>query len=212
MEQRRADHEGGLRAFIRDQKALVGDVRLTFVQFDDRNSFELIHDGTPLGQVDESAIELIPRGGTPLLDAVGQTLTHVTKRIDEADLKPDLVVVFIITDGQENASRKWTRERVKQAIAEREQAGWKILYLGANVDAFAEAGHLGIGAPSALSYAPTVHGTAQMYSMLATNLTSTRTAWQTGSTPSAAYENLTWTMEQRGAANPSTTDHTNKED
>src|SRR5512139_200671 len=138
MQTGRSDHEGGLRSFIKDQRGLPGDVRLTFVRFDSADPFELIYDGQPLMGVDEYKLELLPRGGTPLLAAIMKTIAHVKERLGKSDQTPDQVLFMIITDGEENSSgREYSRENVKKAIAECEKSGWKVLYLGANVDAFA---------------------------------------------------------------------------
>src|SRR5687767_5131529 len=105
MQHGKDDHEGGLMSFVEDQQQLEGDVRFTLIQFDNVEPCEIVYDGVPIGDVDQ--IKLIPRGGTPLLDAVGLTIAHIAERL--ADAKPDQVVVMIITDGQENSSREYRR-------------------------------------------------------------------------------------------------------
>ncbi len=148
MQDAKADHEGGLKSFVADQQALPGDVRFTLVQFDSQNPCEIVYDGTPINDVKE--IILTPRGGTPLLDAIGLATSHVEKRLKDA--KPDQIIVMVITDGQENSSREWNRERIKSRISELEKREWKFLYLGANVDAFGEAGMLGVARTAAMSF------------------------------------------------------------
>lgn len=148
MQSAKDDHEGGLRSFVEDQKQLEGDVRFTLVQFDSQGPCEIVYDGVPIAEVGE--IKLTPRGGTPLLDAIGLATSHVEKRLDGK--KPDQVIVMVITDGEENSSREWTRERIKGRIEELEKREWKFLYLGANVDAFSEAGGLGIARTSAMNF------------------------------------------------------------
>jgi uncharacterized protein YegL len=143
----RSDHEGGLKSFVEDQKKLGGDVRFTLVQFDHVDPCEVIYDGVPIENVDK--IELLPRGGTPLLDAIGRAVAHVDARIGSKT--PDQVLVMIITDGEENESHEWTREKVKALIAEKEKKSWKFLYLGADVDAFHEARSLGININAAMA-------------------------------------------------------------
>ena len=96
-----------LISFVEDQRQLEGHVRFTLIQFDNVDPCEIIYDGVPISEVNE--IQLIPRGGTPLLDAVGLTIAHVAERLK--DSRPDQVVVMIITDGQENASREYKREQ-----------------------------------------------------------------------------------------------------
>lgn len=200
MEARRADHEGGLRSFVRDQRALPGDVRLTFVRFDSEDSFELVYDRAPLAEVEGEKLELLPRGGTPLLDAVGQTVHHLTARIADEGRKPDLVICMVITDGQENSSRKFTLADVKKQIGEREAAGWRFLYLGANVDEFAEAHALGIAASASLGYAANKAGTDAMYANVLSNVRDARLAYSAGGDLATAMACLNFTDEQRAAA------------
>jgi Mg-chelatase subunit ChlD len=197
MQDRRADHEGGLRSFIRDQRALAGDVRLTFVRFDSTDPFEMVYDGARLADVDEAKLELIPRGGTPLLEAVGRTLGHVAERHSRVG-KPAMVIAMVITDGQENASgHDWTKARVKSLVVEREAAGWKVLYLGANVDEFSEGAALGIGASASLGYAAAAGGVQAMYCAVTDNVRSARLAAASGASLDSAYQTLNWTAEQR---------------
>src|ERR1051325_1912029 len=203
MEERRQDHEGGLRAFVRDQRALAGDVRLTFVQFDSHDPFELIYDRTPLPEVREDRLVLVPRGSTPLLEAMSRTLDHLgTRLIGEP---PHPVVVMVITDGRENASRPaYTKARIKAQVDTRTtRDGWTILYLGANVDAFAEAGGLAIPSEHALPYAATPKGVHQAYASVGANIRGYRAAVGRGMTiGAAAASNLAFTEDPRRPPEP----------
>lgn len=145
---KRADAEGGLNSFIEDQKSKPGDMTLTLVQFD--TTYEFIHQGVPIRDVPR--YELRPRGGTALLDAVGRAINETGARLaamPEAD-RPGLVFFLIVTDGQENSSREFNKAQVKQMI-EHQQAAykWEFTFLGAGIDAFAEAGGLGIATAQA---------------------------------------------------------------
>lgn len=170
MQASKSDHEGGLRSFVEDQKALAGDVRFTLVQFDSGDPCEVVYDGVPIAEVGE--IKLTPRGGTPLLDAIGLATSHVEKRLEGK--KPDQVVVMVITDGEENSSKEWTRERVKQRIEELEKGQWKFLYLGANVDAFHEAGQFGLTSTAAMNFAATPDAVRAMYGTMSRKTMSNR--------------------------------------
>lgn len=185
----KADHEGGLKSFVEDQKALDGDVRFTLIQFDTSNPCEVVYDRVKLDAV--TKIELVPRGGTPLLDAMGMALDHLTKH------QPDEVVCFVVTDGAENSSREWTKERVKARVAELETKGWNFLYLGANVDAFGEAGTMGMAAAGAINYANTPVAVNALYAATASNLGGYRSMRSKGQSVQSASHNLTWSDEQR---------------
>ena len=137
------DMEGGLNQFFEEQKKEPGRATVTLTQFD--TEYDVVYSGIDIQSVPKA--ELVPRGGTALLDAVGRTIHEVGSRLSktpEAD-RPGRVIFLIITDGQENSSREFTSEQVKALIKEQiEKYSWQFVYLGANQDAFAEAGHLGI--------------------------------------------------------------------
>lgn len=194
MQHGKDDHEGGLISFVEDQRQLQGDVRFTLIQFDNVDPCEIVYDGVPLSEVDE--IKLIPRGGTPLLDAVGLTIAHVAERL--GDSRPDQVVVLIITDGQENSSREYKREQIKQMIQEYETGrNWKFLYLGADVDAFAEAGGLAIPSGTALQMAKTSRGIRSAYDAASENMLACRAMIQEDADIGAAFESYAFSDEQR---------------
>jgi hypothetical protein len=139
----RSDAEGGLNSFIARQKELPGECTFTLVQFD--TVYEFVHKAIPLRTVPHCHLE--PRGNTALLDAVGRAIVETGERLrtlPEAD-RPGLVVFVIITDGQENSSREYTKARVREMIEHQQNVyKWQFTYLGANQDAFAEAGSMGI--------------------------------------------------------------------
>jgi hypothetical protein len=207
MQDAKKDHEGGLRSFVEDQRDVEGDVRLTFIQFDTVDACEVIYDRVPLAEVKTEEIVLLPRSGTPLLDAVGRGVTHLRSKLPPGRQ----VVVLVITDGEENSSHEWTKDRVKALVTELEAANWNFLFLGANIDAFAESGALGIHAASTLGYsnqggAGTVNA---MYAASSHNLLRARTvgshAMKHGLVDEAAIgaairSSLTYTAEQRNAA------------
>jgi hypothetical protein len=153
MEARREDAEGGVNAFIREQAAEGGEARLTLIQFD--TEYEVVHAGTPVEEVPE--YRLIPRGATALLDAVGRAISETEARIHDSEEKerPGLVVFVVNTDGLENSSREFSRARIRKMIERRQREdGWHFTYLGANQDAFHEAGGMGIGPAGVADVAP----------------------------------------------------------
>lgn len=201
MQEARTDHEGGLRSFVADQRDEAGDARFTLVQFDSHDSCELVYDRVPINDV--GAITLVPRGGTPLLDAVGLAVSHLQEQ--QAKEPADHTIAMIITDGQENASKEWTRERVKERLAELEKAGWTFLYLGANVDAFAEADSIGIGTMCSADYAAVPDSVKAAYASVTSNVTRSRNVMRGGGTRAAAGAAMNFTTGQRAAMAPSKT-------
>jgi Mg-chelatase subunit ChlD len=147
----------GFNHLLRDQKAAGDNASFTLVQFDSEST-DVVHESMPIRDVpDLNGDTFQPRGSTPLLDALGQTIDSTGRAlaaIPEAN-RPDKVVFVVITDGQENASHQFTKGRVKEMIDHQTQTyNWKFIYLGANQDAFAEAGAVGIAVGTAANYAP----------------------------------------------------------
>lgn len=147
----------GFNCFLEQQKAAGDNATLTLVQFD-TESTDVVHESKPILEVPELNRQTFqPRGGTPLLDALGQTIDSTGRAlaaIPETN-RPDKVVFVVITDGQENSSHHHTKQSVKEKLDH--QAGkynWQFVYLGANQDAFHEAGAVGIAMANAANYAP----------------------------------------------------------
>ena len=151
MQERRADAQGGVNAFVQKQSIEPGEALLTLVQFD--TEYEIVHSGVPIQDVPEYSLE--PRGATALLDAVGRAINETGNRLGamEEASRPGLVIFVITTDGLENSSREFTKKQIKEMIEhQQEKYGWNFTFLGANQDAFEEAGGLGIRAASAAQY------------------------------------------------------------
>jgi len=141
MEICRDDTIGGYNAFVSDQKEFGGT--MTLVQFD--HEYEVTYKQKNIGDVEPLTRETFhPRGSTALLDAIGNTIKTWT-----ASGTP---TVIILTDGEENASRKYTKAHIKDLIEQKTKDGWTFVYLGANQDAFAEAGSLGIAPTCTMNY------------------------------------------------------------
>lgn len=148
------DAIGGFNAFLAAQKAAPGTARLTYAQFDDR--YELVHDAAPLSAVPPLTREtFVPRGSTALYDAICRTMDRVGQRLATTPEpeRPAKVVVVIVTDGHENASRRHTHADVQRRIAhQRDVYGWEFVFLAANQDAMAGAVHLGMAAEDGVAF------------------------------------------------------------
>ena len=163
-----SDTIGGYNAVLAKHRAAEGQAFVTTILFD--NEIETLHDRIELAKVaDLTAKDYWVRGCTALLDAVGSTIRHIEKvqgYLPE-DHKPGHTIFVITTDGYENASRKFSRAQVKEMIQGKKNAGWEFLFLGANIDAVAEAGSLGIDADRAVTYVADEQGTDVMYGAVA---------------------------------------------
>jgi len=134
-----SDAHGGINTFLRTEQDRDPKTRLTYCHFD--TEYEILHDGVEIGTVKE--LPLVPRGATALLDAVGRTLAQVEERHRTGE-KPAKVFLMVVTDGHENSSREFTKKTVQESMARVRAAGWEVNFLGADVDAFAEAGAMGV--------------------------------------------------------------------
>lgn len=146
MQSIRNDAQGGINAFIAGQNQTPGDVLVTLVQFD--TEYEFLHCGVPVGDVPAYVLE--PRGSTALLDAVGRAINETGARLAKLpeSERPGLVIFVVMTDGEENSSREFTKAQIKQMIEHQQNVfSWQFTFLGANQDSFAEAGSMGF-APS----------------------------------------------------------------
>ena len=159
------DTIGGFNSMLEKQRAEPGEAYVSTVLFDHRS--EVIHDRLPLERVPAlSRKEYFVRGCTALLDAVGGAIHHIGnihKYAREED-RPQRTLFIITTDGMENASRRYTYDKVKAMIQrQKEKYGWEFLFLGANIDAAKEAARFGISAERAANYHADHQGTGLVY-------------------------------------------------
>lgn len=181
METIKSDTVGGIKKFVDEQKKIPGECRLSLVEFDlpdqmQGMAYTKVYEGKPISEISE--IPLDPRGWTPLLDAVGRAINETGVRLREMaeDNRPEFVVFVIVTDGQENSSREYTRDRIKGMIEEQTNKWkWHFTYLGANQDAFAEAGSMGIPMAAAMAYAASPKATRNMYAAVSNAVGNLRT-------------------------------------
>ena len=157
-----ADTIGGFNAMIEKEKKLGIDVRVTTVLFNDR--IDRLYEHREIRSVRPLTERTYETGGTTaLLDAVGDTILHM-EQSGAADRQGTKVIVVIITDGMENASTEFTKAKVKELISDKqEKAGWDFIYLGANIDAAAEADAIGVRKANAVTYKNTSSGVRANY-------------------------------------------------
>lgn len=85
---------------------------------------------TSIGNYEPLDVELIikPEGGTPLYDAAA----HVMDLASQAN--SDRTIIVILTDGHENSSKEYTREKIKARVEDMQNRNWEVIFLGANFD------------------------------------------------------------------------------
>lgn len=143
--------EDGWRELISEQRANPGQCQVTLAQFD--HEYEVLYPPTDIAVVPE--FTLVPRGRTALLDATGRFITEVGEQLSALpeEQRAGQVICLIMTDGMENASRRWTWEAIKGLITQqREVYGWEFIFLGADIDAVQVASRMGMDSRYAMSF------------------------------------------------------------
>jgi hypothetical protein len=174
----RSDMEGGFNEFLREQKEIDGQCKLSLYTFDGTWSYQI----DPIGRngrtklqleeeyvarniKDAGKLRLHPRGNTPLLDALGTVIERTGNRfraMHESD-RPGRVLFVIITDGLENASEEYDKYTIRHMIKKQEERyNWHFIYLGANHDAIATGANLGMKYDTVATYNATKGGVKNM--------------------------------------------------
>lgn len=169
------DTIGGYNSFVEEQKKLPGECVISLVQFN--HTVEFTYSSKPIQQLTEGLLQeqYNPSGYTALLDAIGRAISE--KGSELANLKeedrPGKVMFVIITDGDENSSRHYTNEKIKEMIKhQKEVYSWDFTFLGANIDTFTVANSMGIDANKSLSFSSTKSGGAKRAFMSVSNYAS----------------------------------------
>ena len=148
------DTIGGFNSMIDKQRKEEGRALVSTVLFCDES--KVIHDRVDFGEIKPlTQEEYYTCGCTALLDAIGDAIHHIgnVHKYARPEDRPDKTVFVIITDGLENASRRYTYEKVRHLIGkQKEKHGWEFLFLGANMDAVEVAARVGIARDRAVEY------------------------------------------------------------
>lgn len=163
----------GIAKLIADQKALPGKCTVRLCHFDDE--YEVVYPSTPVATTPR--YRLVPRGMTALLDAWGKCMTEFGEELAALaeEERPANVVFVVVTDGLENASQEWTREKVLSMVqSQTDEWNWQFIYLAANQDAVAVGRTYGVAANNSMTFDNTGDGTQVAYASASASLTRTR--------------------------------------
>ena len=151
------DMIGGFNSFVDNQRLVKGMCTVTLHQFDD--IYETTYNNVNISDVVKLTSDTYkPRGSTALLDAVGKTINDLGKELSDLKEKdrPEKVIIVIITDGEENASKEFTSENIKAMIQHQTEVyKWQFTFLGANQDSWSTGEALGIAGNNTLNYQST---------------------------------------------------------
>jgi hypothetical protein len=168
------DSIGGFNMFLEKQQELPDEATITVALFDDR--YDLLYDNVKIKKATKLNKDIWrPRGSTALYDAIGKTVNTEKQNLDKlGDEKPAKVLVCIVTDGQENASREYGNEQIKKLIKECEEDNWNFMYLGANQDAFSVGSSFGTSHGNAYTYNASTAGVYDMFNTVNVSATNYR--------------------------------------
>lgn len=161
------DAQGGINALLSEQFALPGRLTVTLTEFD--SSIDTVRRMTDK----PFDYHLAPRGGTALLDAVGDEVTRTGEDLSALPEheRPGRVLLVVVTDGGENSSREWTMTKVREALAhQRDVYGWDVQFIGADEAAW-QGERLGV---KTTRYRGNAAGTRKKYAMLAAAMSTYR--------------------------------------
>ena len=163
-----SDTIGGFNAMIEKQKKIDGKCFVSTVLFD--NVSEVLHDRVDLSAIQPMTDKDYTVGGcTALIDAIGGAIHHIGNihKYARPEDVPEHTMFVITTDGMENASHRYTADKVKNMVQRQtEKYGWEFLFLGANIDAVQTASNLGIREDRAVNYHADSEGTALNFDVL----------------------------------------------
>ena len=160
-----ADTIGGYNALLAKQRLFNHTTEVLHDRVDIRNVAPLTERDYRVG------------GSTALLDAIGGAIDHIGRihKYARPEDRPAHTLIVIATDGMENASRRYSGREIKQMIErQREKYGWEFLFLGANVDAFADAERIGIDRDHATNYHADGMGLKVCYRTLSASVSKVR--------------------------------------
>lgn len=105
----------------------------------------------------------------PFIGGAVKHISNMHKYIRDEDV-PENTIFIIITDGMENASHKYSADKVKKMIKDKKKQGWEFLFIGANIDAVTTAESFGIDKSRAVDYHADAIGTATVFTAVTENI------------------------------------------
>lgn len=155
MQGSETDTIGGYNSYLEQQRKNKFNTKITTVLFDDQ--YEILHNRKPIQDVNNlTEKEYFVRGCTALLDAIGKTINNLDKKV-----KDNKVLFVITTDGLENASREYNKDKIKSLI--KQHSNWEFIYIGANIDSYGEGTSIGIPRKNISNYSKSKKGTDTLF-------------------------------------------------
>jgi hypothetical protein len=170
------DMVGGYNAFIKTQRETSSECFVSLYQFD--SIYETVFERVALADVKDLDNETYkPRGSTALFDAIGKTVSNYGAYLSSLpeDQRPERVLVVTITDGENNASKEYTIDQVRDMITHQTSVySWDFAFLGSNIDAWDAGSSLGIASTSTIQFANKGQSVVKAFQALSRGATSYR--------------------------------------
>ena len=187
------DTIGGFNTFVEEQKRVPGEATITLRQFSD--TCETTYADVPLAHVAALTNQTYrPSGWTALNDALAATIEEVGAKLSakpEAE-RPSRVVVLIMTDGEENRSKKFIGPEGLTKLShmvshQKDKYAWEFVFIGANINSFATANTYGIDRGHAINYSQEAFGTSNAFKSLSRGMATSRMKSSVGAAPSLNF-------------------------
>lgn len=170
------DTIGGINTFLTEQRKVAGTATVSLATF--ASDYTLIHDFVPLEQVGDLTNKTYkPAGFTALLDSVGKLVDDTGTKLHkmQENERPSQVLFLIVSDGEENRSKEFTRSQIFDTIShQRNKYNWNFIYIGCSQDQIQEAANLGISTKNVALYDQTKAGSRRMFKSISENTASYR--------------------------------------
>lgn len=168
----------GFNAFLAEQKLLPGEATISLTTFNTNvvNVYNQIpiQEASPLTSKNYSTL-----GGTALLDAVGTAIDSLGNKLSllKEEEKPSKVLFLIMTDGEENSSREYSKEKIKNMVShQQDKYNWAFVFVGANIDSFLEGASIGMNYSNTMNFAPSSEGVKEIYDSMSRNTSKFRSS------------------------------------
>lgn len=163
----------GFNEFLQTQKAIKGKATMDVLLFSDPTNIKYVSQNADIKDVKELTSETYtPNGSTALFDAIAAATTNykLLQSTQTPSKKADKVLVVIITDGEENASKEYPRNKIdeiKALITKRKSENWQFIFLCSTENAVLTGQSLGVSRGNTMQFMNTNVGNQAMYSSVA---------------------------------------------
>jgi uncharacterized protein YegL len=140
--------------YLEKEKTNKFNTNITTVLFNDHYSY--LHKRKAVSKVNNlTDKEYSVEGCTALYDSLGNAITFMEQE------KTDQVLFIIITDGYENASSEYSKDKIRKMI--KKHTDWEFIYIGADIDSYAAGGDIGIRRTNIANYRKDKKGISKLF-------------------------------------------------